>query len=148
MTGRLEGRSALVAGAARGIGAAVAERFAEEGAWVAIADTLVDDGRATAGRLDGVFVEADVSDPAGAEQAVAAAVEAHGGLDILVQNAGIYPWTLIEKTSAEEWDRVMAVNLRGTFLAAKAALPHMRRAGGGRMIFKIRGRSRSCSQPS
>ena len=132
---RLEGRSALVIGAARGIGAAVAERFTEEGARVAVADTLVEEGRATAERLGGVFVEADVSDPAGAEQAVATAVEAHGGLNILVQNAGIYPWTLIEKTSAEEWDRVMAVNLRGTFLAAKAALGPMREAGGGRMVF-------------
>ena len=135
MTERLAGRSALVIGAARGIGAAIAERFAEEGARVAIADTLADAGRETAERLGGVFVEADVSDPAGAERAVAAAVEAHGGLDVLVQNAGIYPWTLIEKTSAEEWDRVMGVNLRGTFLAAKAALPHMREGGGGRMIF-------------
>ncbi len=134
MTGRLEGKSALVIGAARGIGAAIAERFAEEGARVTIADTL-EEGRQTADRLGGTFVAADVSRPEGAEAAVAAAVEAYGRLDVLVQNAGIYPWTLIENTSAEEWDQVLGVNLRGTFLAAKAALPHMRAAGGGRMIF-------------
>jgi 3-oxoacyl-[acyl-carrier protein] reductase len=135
VTGRLEGRSALVVGAARGIGEAIAERFAEEGARVTIADTLAEEGRATAERLGGAFVEADVSEPEDAERAVAAATEAEGGLHILVQNAGIYPWTLIENTSPAEWDRVMGVNLRGTFLTARAALPHMRAGGGGRMIF-------------
>jgi 3-oxoacyl-[acyl-carrier protein] reductase len=60
---------------------------------------------------------------------------AHGKLDILVQNAGIYPWTLIEDTEPEEWDRVMAVNLRGTFLAARAALPPMKQRKYGRMVF-------------
>ena len=58
-----------------------------------------------------------------------------GGLDILVQNAGIYPWTLIENISPEEWDKVLAVNLKGTFLAARAALPHMKPKRSGRMIF-------------
>lgn len=135
MTGRLEGKSALVLGAARGIGEAIAERFAEQGARVTIADTLADEGRETARRLGGVFIDADVSQAVDADRVVAAAVEAHGGLHILVQNAGIYPWTLIENTSAEEWDRVLAVNLRGTFLAAKAALAPMRQAGGGRMVF-------------
>ena len=58
-----------------------------------------------------------------------------GGLDILVQNAGIYPWTLIEDIEPEEWDRVMAVNLKGTYLAARAALPHMKSKNYGRMVF-------------
>jgi 3-oxoacyl-[acyl-carrier protein] reductase len=66
---------------------------------------------------------------------VATAVAAHGGLDILVQNAGIYPWTLIEKIEPEEWDRVLAVNLKGTFLAAQAALGPMKAQRSGRMIF-------------
>ena len=93
-------------GGARGIGAAIAERFAEEGARVTIADTLAAEGAATAARLGGAFVATDIARPADAEAAVAAALAAHGRLDILVQNAGIFPWTLIENTSAEEWDTV------------------------------------------
>ncbi len=135
MTGRLAGRAALVVGAARGIGRAIAERFVEEGARVAIADTVVDEGRATAAVLGGPFVEADVSRPDDAARAVAETVAAFGGLHILVQNAGIYPWTLIENTSPEEWDDVLGVNLRGAFLATKAALPHMKAAGHGRILF-------------
>ena len=120
---RLAGRSALVVGGGRGIGAAIAERFVEEGARVTIADQLPEEGAATAARLGGGFVATDIARPGDAEAVVAVALGAHGRLDILVQNAGIFPWTLIENTSAEEWDSVLAVNLRGTFLAAKAALP-------------------------
>lgn len=135
MTGRLDGRVALVIGAARGIGRAIAERFREEGARVAIADTEIAAGRETASAIGSRFVEADVSKPADADRAVAEAVAAYNGLDILVQNAGIYPWTLIEKTSPEEWDRVLGVNLRGAFLATRAALPHMKGTGRGRILF-------------
>ncbi len=136
---RLAGRTALVVGAARGIGAAIAARFVREGARVVIADTETEAGEATAAALGGPeqtrFVQTDISRKDGAEHAVATAVDAFGGLDILVQNAGIYPWTLIEHISPEEWDAVLGVNLRGTFLAAQAALPVMRAKGGGRMIF-------------
>jgi 3-oxoacyl-[acyl-carrier protein] reductase len=135
MSNRLDGRVALVIGAARGIGAAMAERFAEEGAKVVIADNLADAGRETARRLNGRFIELDVSDFAANQAAVAEAVNSYGGLDILVQNAGIYPWTLIENISPEEWDQVLAVNLKGTFLSARAALPAMKIRGGGRMVF-------------
>jgi 3-oxoacyl-[acyl-carrier protein] reductase len=135
MTGRLEGRIALVIGAARGIGEGIAERLHEEGARVAIADTEVERGEATASRLKGTFVETDISRPDHAERAVRRTLDAFGGLDILVQNAGIYPWTLIENISPEEWDRVLAVNLTGTFLAARAALTHMKTKGAGRMVF-------------
>ena len=135
MTARLEGKVALVIGAARGIGEGVAQRFTEEGARVVIADTEVEAGKDTAGRLKGLFVETDISRPDHAERAVRTALEGFGGLDILVQNAGIYPWTLIENTSPEEWDKVLAVNLKGTFLAARAALPHMKQRRSGRMIF-------------
>ena len=139
MAGRLDGRAALVFGAARGIGAAIAQRFVEEGARAIIADTIVADGEATAKRLGGPatcrFVETDITDPAPVERAVTAALEAWGKLDILVQNAGIYPWTLIENISPQEWDNVLAVNLKGTFLAARAALAPMRKAMYGRMIF-------------
>ena len=122
-------------GGARGIGAAIAERFAEEGARVVIADTEEEAGRATAERLKGRFIATDISQKADAERAVNEAVTAYGGLDIIVQNAGIYPWTLIENIEPEEWDQVMAVNLRGTYLAARAALPVMKAQKQGRMIF-------------
>jgi 3-oxoacyl-[acyl-carrier protein] reductase len=135
MTGRLQGKVALVIGAARGIGEGIAQRFAEEGAKLVIADSEVEAGRETAARLGGLFAETDISRPAHAERAVRTAVEGHGGIDILVQNAGIYPWTLIENTTPEEWDAVLAVNLKGTFLAARAALPHMKAQRAGRMIF-------------
>lgn len=135
MTGRLHHRSALVIGGARGIGAAIAERFFEEGARVVIADTEEEAGRATAERLKGRFIATDISQKIDAERAVSEAFTAYGGLDIIVQNAGIYPWTLIENIEPEEWDQVMAVNLKGTYLAARAALPVMKAQKQGRMIF-------------
>lgn len=135
MTARLKDKVALVIGAARGIGEAIAERFVEEGARVTIADTEVQAGQATAVRLDGLFVETDISRPEHAARAVDATIRAYGQIDILVQNAGIYPWTLIEKTSPEEWDAVLAVNLKGCFLAARAAVAPMKKQRSGRMIF-------------
>lgn len=136
---RIEGRVAIVVGAARGIGAGIAERFLEEGASVLIADTDEAEGQATAERLSRIgpaaFLRADVSERDDSRAVVAAAVEKLGGLDILVQNAGIYPWTLIENISPEEWDRVLAVNLRGTFLAAQAAFAVMKGRRYGRMVF-------------
>ena len=135
MTGRLEGKVALVIGAARGIGKGVAKRFAEEGAKLVLADADTKYGPATADELGAVFVRIDISRMEDAEAAVARAVELHGRLDIIVQNAGIYPWQLIEHTSPEDWDRVMGVNLRGAFNAARAALPPMRAQNYGRMLF-------------
>lgn len=138
MSGRLAGRSALVFGAAQGIGAAIAELFVEQGARVVIADRAAAGGQ-TAARLrakgDCIFVTAAVDDPPQVAAAVQATLDAFGGVDVLVQNAGIYPWTLIEDISVAEWDSVLAVNLRGTFLSAQACLPAMRKAGRGRMVF-------------
>ena len=135
MTGRLAGKVALVIGAARGIGEGIAQRFVEEGARVVIADREAEAGRQTAARLRTLFAETDLSRPEDVARAVSTAVEGYGRLDILVQNAGIFPWTLIENISPEEWDTVLTVNLRGTFLAARAALPHMKQQRAGRMIF-------------
>lgn len=136
---RFAGRVALVVGGARGIGRAIAERLAAEGASVVVADASRDGADTLIQLLGGeeraAFVTCDIATATGAEAAVAAATEGFGGLDILVQNAGIYPWTLIENTTPEEWDAVLGVNLRGCFLAARAALPAMRANGGGRMIF-------------
>jgi 3-oxoacyl-[acyl-carrier protein] reductase len=135
MRGRLEGKVALIVGAARGIGAAIAERFHEEGARLVIADIEKAAGAATAERLGGRFVATDISRLADAEQAVATTLSAYGDLHIVVQNAGIFPWSLIENIAPEEWDAVLGVNLRGTFLIARAALPHMKAKRRGRMVF-------------
>lgn len=137
MKGRLADRCALVIGAARGIGEGIAEKFIEEGAATMIADIDSIQGEATARRLGprASFLTADVSSEEDAERAVGETVARFGGLDILVQNAGIYPWRLIIDTEPSEWDKVLAVNLRGTFLAAKAAFPVMKTKGKGRMIF-------------
>ncbi len=135
MSGRLKDRVALVVGAARGIGRGIAERFSEEGARLVLADTEAEAGQATAEALGAAFLRTDISVMADAEAAVALALERHGRLDIVVQNAGIYPWQLLENTSPEDWDRVMAVNLRGSFLALRAALTPMKRQGYGRILF-------------
>lgn len=135
MTGRLAGKTALVIGAARGIGKGTAKRFVEEGANLVLADFEEAAGRASAAELGGRFIRTDIARYADAEAAVALAVATYGRLDIVVQNAGIYPWQLIEDTTPEDWDRVMAVNLRGSFNAAKAALQPMRTQKYGRILF-------------
>ncbi|HHY48835.1 MAG TPA: SDR family oxidoreductase [Alphaproteobacteria bacterium] len=135
MSGRLEGKVALIVGSARGIGRGIAERFAEEGARLVLADTEAAAGEATANRLAAAFIRTDISQLSDAEAAVGLALERYGRLDILVQNAGIYPWQLLEQTSPEDWDRVMAVNLRGCFVAARAALVPMKAQRYGRMLF-------------
>ena len=133
--GRLSGKVALVIGAARGIGKGIAQRFSEAGARLVIGDTEVEAGTATAQELDAAFIATDISRFDQAEAAVALALERYGRLDILVQNAGIYPWQLIEDIAPADWDRVLGVNLKGAFLAAKAALPPMKAQGSGRMLF-------------
>jgi 3-oxoacyl-[acyl-carrier protein] reductase len=139
MGDRLQGRVAVLTGAARGIGFGIASRFVEEGARVIIGDTERETGEAAAASLGtpalARFLPVDVTKPDDLEAAVALAMSAFGRLDIMVQNAGIYPWTLIEDTSPQEWDQVLAVNLKGCFLAAKAALPVMRAQRYGRIVF-------------
>lgn len=135
MSERLDGKVALVIGAARGIGKATALRFAEEGARLVLADTEIEAGQAAADEIGAAFIRTDISQMADAEAAVALTLDRHGRLDILVQNAGIYPWQLIENTSPDDWDRVMAVNLRGTFNATRAALVPMRAQRFGRMLY-------------
>lgn len=139
MAGRLEGQVAVLIGAARGIGLGIAARFVEEGARVVIGDTAEEAGIEAAKSLGGPdvarFLRVDVTKPDDLEAIVAGAVASFGDPQIMVQSAGIYPWTLIEDTSPEEWDRVLAVNLKGCFLAAKAALPLMKAQKYGRMVF-------------
>ncbi|ESY14031.1 MULTISPECIES: SDR family oxidoreductase [unclassified Mesorhizobium] len=135
MTGRLESKVALIVGSARGIGKGIAQRFAEEGARLVLADSEAEAGQAAAEELGAAFIRTDISQMADAEAAVALALSRHSRLDIIVQNAGIYPWQLIENTSPGDWDRVMAVNLRGTFNATLAALAPMKAQGYGRMLY-------------
>jgi 3-oxoacyl-[acyl-carrier protein] reductase len=135
LAGRLEGKVAVIVGAARGIGEGIARRFVEEGAKVVIGDTETEAGRATAAQLGAHFVTTDITRADHAAWIVTEALSRHGRLDIAVQNAGIYPWRTIEATPPEEWDKVMAVNLKGTFLLAQAALKPMKDQKSGRMIF-------------
>lgn len=141
--GRLDDRVAIVTGASWGIGAAVAEAFAREGASVVV-NTLPDDrmdvyasevvARITAAGGSAIKVPADISVPADVEAMVATARDAFGDVDTLVANAAQSqraPWTEI---TIEQWDRTMAVNLRGTFLCAQAVHPGMLRRGRGSII--------------
>ncbi|MCR8722703.1 SDR family NAD(P)-dependent oxidoreductase [Frigidibacter sp. ROC022] len=136
---KLIDRVAIVVGGARGIGAAIGKRLFDEGARVILGDTNIDLARKTAasiGPADRVMaVEVDISQPDAAATIVDRAMQSFGRLDILVQNAAIYPWTLIQDISAEEWDSVLGVNLRGAFLTARAARDPMAAGGGGRLIF-------------
>jgi 3-oxoacyl-[acyl-carrier protein] reductase len=138
MTGRVEGRVAIVIGGARGIGAAIALRLIEEGARVVIADLLESDGRATAARLsqqgEAVFVGADVGRKESVDALVETTLSRLGRVDILVQNAGIYPYTMLPDIAVEEWDAVLGVNLRGCFLAIQACARPMRTQQYGRIV--------------
>ncbi len=137
MTGRVADKIAVVIGAARGIGAAIAERLVEEGAQVVIADTLESEGQVTARRLGETrarFVATDVGRKASVDALIRTTLDAHGRIDILVQNAGIYPYTMLPDIPVEEWDAVLAVNLRGCFLAIQACIPPMREKRYGRIV--------------
>ena len=135
MTDRLKNKVALVIGGAVGIGSAIAQRFVQAGAQITLADVKDQAGSERAEQLGGLYVHADVSNYQDVERAVSLTVERYGRLDILVQNAGIYPWTLIENTAPEEWQRVVSVNLGGCFFAARAALGPMKKQKSGRILF-------------
>ena len=138
--GRLEGKVAIVTGGARNLGAVYAKALAAEGARVVVADVLDGGAAARAIRETGgqaVAIEVDVSREDDALRMAEAAVHAFGRIDILVNNAAIYlgidrrPFYEI---SAEEWDRVTGVNIKGVFLCAKAVFPRMREQGNGKII--------------
>jgi 3-oxoacyl-[acyl-carrier protein] reductase len=138
MAGRVDGKVAIVIGGARGIGAAIAERLLEEGAQIVIGDKLVDEGSAAARRLSGggeaIFVPADVSRKDALDALVEATLQRFGRIDILVQNAGIFPYTMLSDITVEEWDAVLGVNLRGCFLAIQACARPMRAQRYGRIV--------------
>lgn len=137
MAGELAGRTALVTGAARGIGLAIAQALGKHGASVALVDVdreALEKAVQSAG--DGALpVQADVSRRVDVQRAVAATVERLGGLDILVNNAGICPLSPFSEITESEWDQVLAINLKGAFFFCQAALPHLRQsAQRGRII--------------
>jgi len=136
---RLEGKVALVTGGARGIGKAICERFAAEGAKLAIVDIMLDVAQQTADEFIAKGVEAaafacNVSKPEDAEATVAAVCEKFGTVDILVNNAGITRDTLIMRMSEQDWDLVMAVNLKGTFNFIKAVARPMMKNRYGKIV--------------
>lgn len=135
-TGRVEGKIALVTGAASGIGRACARRLAIEGAQVVLTDRKLADGAAAADELGAphVFRALDVTDPAAWASAVDETVRAFGRLDVLVNAAGVGVMHDIERTTLEEWRLVHAVNSEGTFLGCQAAIRAMKATGGGSII--------------
>jgi 3-oxoacyl-[acyl-carrier protein] reductase len=131
---RLMGKVAVVTGGGSGFGAEICRRFASEGAKVVVAD-LLESGQAVATEIGGVFVAADVTKDEDARRIVQTAVDRFGRVDIVVNNAGLPQRpTPIEETTEAQFDLLMSVNAKAIFLAAKHAVPAMRRQGGGVML--------------
>ncbi len=129
----------MVTGAGRGFGAVVAELLARHGARVVVCDVDASSAGATAERItdeggEAFAVRVDVSSPADAERLAEFAVERLGGLDVLVNNAGIASAGTVCEVTPEEWDRVMAINLKGSYLCSRYAVAHMARSGGGSIV--------------
>jgi NAD(P)-dependent dehydrogenase (short-subunit alcohol dehydrogenase family) len=136
---RLEGKVAIVTGAAGGIGEAIARRFAREGVQVTVADVDESGGERVVDEIEragGVahLVKADVGEEADIERMVGETVATYGAIHILVNNAGILRFTPLESLTREQWDLVVSVNLAGPAFCCKHVLPHMRAAGGGSII--------------
>jgi NAD(P)-dependent dehydrogenase (short-subunit alcohol dehydrogenase family) len=133
---RLEGKVAVVTGAASGIGRAMTERFAAEGARVVLADLSDAEGRDLAAAVDGHYVHADVTDPEAVRTMYRAAEERFGGVDICCNNAGISPPDddSILETELDAWRRVQEVNLTSVYLCCKYGIPHLLARGGGSVV--------------
>lgn len=134
--GRLDGKVAVITGAASGIGLATARRFASEGANVVVADLDAPAGKAAADEVGGHFVSVDVTDESAVEELFAEAVATYGGLDIAFNNAGISPPEddSILTTGLDAWRKVQEVNLTSVYLCCKYAIPHLQARGGGSII--------------
>ena len=136
---RLTGKIAAVTGGASGIGEATVRRFVAEGAKVALADRDVDRGKRVAAEIEAsggqaLFVEAHMEREAEAAAFVQQAADRFGQLDILVNNAGIRKYQTVVEASAESWDEILGVNLKGYVFCAKAAIPVIRQGGGGSIV--------------
>ena len=138
--GKLVGRTAIVTGGANGIGRGIAEAFAREGADVVVADIATSDQAQPVieairqAQQKALYFHTDVADEKQVQAMVNAALEAFGHIDILVNNAGIFTQSLVEDLPVADWDRVINVNLRGTFLCTHYVLPHLLKQGWGRII--------------
>ncbi len=135
---RLKDKVAIITGASVGIGQSTALLFAREGAKVAI-NSQSERGAAVAEQINGaggqaIFVQGSVEEPADAQRIVERTVEEFGRLDILVNNAGVLIPGTVDNTSLEDWERTMAVNVRGVFLMSKLAVQQMLRQGGGVIV--------------
>lgn len=136
---RVEGKVALITGGALGMGAAHADALAREGAVIVIADRDEVAGQQTAARLqaqghEAIFVNLDVSSEEQWNRAIEIVAQKYGALHILVNNAGLYLSGTTESTSVETWDLTFNVNVKGVFLGSKAAIPLMRKSGGGSIV--------------
>lgn len=136
---RLEGKAAIVTGAGSGIGKAIAKMYAKEGAKVVCAGHHVESCEQVASEIEAeggtaVAVQADVSSAADNERMVGEAVEQYKQLDILVNNAGVVEMHPLEEMTEEQWNKVLSVDLTGTFLGMKYVIPEMEKAGKGKVI--------------
>ena len=139
MTLRLDGKAAVVTGAGQGLGEAIARLFGSEGARLVLADLRAGPVGAVAAEIvasggEATAVQVDVTSDDDCRRMIETAVDLYGGLDILVNNAGIAGKGTVTQVSEEKWDQVLAVNLKGVFLASRHAVPHMERAGSGSIV--------------
>jgi len=136
---RFQEKVVLITGAGVGIGRAAAVRFSREGARVAVNSLTAANGMETLRLLkqaggEGIYVQGDVSREADARRVVGEAAKTFGRIDVLVNNAGIVIPGKVDNTSEEDWDRTMAINLKGAFLVSKHTIPEMRKIGGGVIV--------------
>ena len=136
---RFTGKAVLITGSGLGIGRTTAVRFGKEGAKVAVNSRTPENGMETLRLLkeeggQGIYIQADVSIVADAKRMVEETVKAFGRIDILVNNAGVVLPGKVDDISEEDWDRTMAVNLKGVFLVSKYTIPEMRKIGGGSIV--------------
>ena len=133
---RLENKVAIISGGSRGMGAFETALFVQEGAKVIIGDVRDEEGRDLAKHIgsNAVYMHLDVTSERDWAVVVKEATDRYGKLDILVNNAGVSARGTIEETSVDDWDRVMGINAKGVFLGTRAAIPEMRKSGGGSII--------------
>jgi len=139
MGNRMEQKSVIITGGSKGLGRGIAKVFAREGAKVLVVSRQPDTGERTAKEIvdaggTASFFRADVSDSDDVAAMADAAIDLHGGIDVLCSNAGVFPSVRLEEMTQEDWDIVNSVNLKGTFLAVKACLPELKKADGGRIL--------------